>query len=218
MFSKRFDRRVYVVGGVLFLSVVTGLGFGAFATWPSRLEAGYSPEQPVQFSHELHAGTLKVDCLYCHSNATKGAHATVPDLASCMNCHTEVQPKDENGEFKPEIAKLLAHFEEKRPVQWIKVNDLADFVYFDHSRHVNSDIDCEECHGPVETMVQMRREYGLKMTFCIDCHKQPPLEEEIAAAGTEPPRRSLPLPGSLAGPAHPGLGTRAPIHCTTCHR
>jgi hypothetical protein len=201
MFSRRFDRRVYAVGGVLFLSLGMGVGFGAFALWPSRLEAGYSPEQPVPFSHQVHAGTLEMDCLYCHSGAAKGAHATVPDVSLCMNCHNEVQTKDDSGELKPAIAALLSHWEEKRPIEWIKVNDVADFVYFDHSRHVNSDIECEECHGPVETMTQMRREKGLKMAFCIDCHMEDP---------PEGPPETI--------PDHPGLGTRAPINCTTCHR
>jgi hypothetical protein len=81
------------------------------------------------------------------------------------------------------------------------VNDVADFVYFDHSRHVNSDVECEECHGPVETMAQVRREHGLKMAFCIDCHMEDP---------PEGPPESV--------PDHPGLGTRAPINCTACHR
>lgn len=210
MFTKRFDRRIYVASGVMMFSVVLGVGFGAFALWPSRLEAGYCPAQPLPFSHEVHAGTLEIDCLYCHSNATRGAQATVPDLASCMNCHNEVQPKDEDGQLKPAIATLIAHWEEGRPVEWIKVNDVADFVYFDHSRHVNSDIDCSECHGPVETMDQVRREEGLKMAFCIDCHMEDPITEGPAGEA-----------GMVAGPefpAHPGLGTRATIHCTTCHR
>jgi hypothetical protein len=96
------------------------------------------------------------------------------------------------------MAALLDHWERKAPIIWNKVNDLADFAYFDHSRHVVRGVDCEECHGPVKTMEVMRREYGLKMSWCLDCHNQP-------------------LPEDSPGVAL-GWTTRAPTHCTTCHR
>lgn len=198
MFTKRFERRVYVAVGVLLFSVALGTSFGAYVLWPSRREAGYEPTQPIPYSHKLHAGELEINCLYCHTNATKGPYATVPSVATCMKCHEQVQPKDEDGNVTPGMATLLKHWETRTPIVWNKVHDLADFAYFDHSRHMAAGLACQECHGPVETMEHMRRQYGQKMSWCLDCHKQQPTEGEPAFER--------------------GDAIRAPIHCTTCHR
>lgn len=198
MFTKKFERRVYIAVGVFVFSGALGVSFGAYILWPERRETGYQPAQPIAFSHKLHAGTLEIDCLYCHTGADSGAHALVPPVPTCMNCHTEVQPKGKDGQVKPEIAKLLQHVERSEPIRWNKVHDLADFAYFDHSRHIAADIACQKCHGPVETMEHVRREHGMKMSWCLDCHKQTPQTDRLIAD----PERS----------------TRAPINCTTCHR
>lgn len=198
MFTKKFERRVYIALGVFLFAVVLGSSFGAYVLWPSHREAGYEPPQPIPYSHKLHAGELKINCLYCHSQAEKGPHATLPSVATCMRCHEQVQPKDKNGRLTPGIATLLEHWNQKKPIIWNKVHDLADFVYFDHSRHLAAEITCQTCHGPVETMVHMRRQYGLKMSWCLDCHK-----EELPEG--DPAREQ-------------GRTIRAPIHCTACHR
>ena len=198
MFTREFDTRVYVAAAVVLFSLVLGTAVGASVLWPSQREAGYSPEQPIAFSHKLHSDDLQIDCLYCHSQADKGPHATVPPVSTCMKCHEQVQTRDEKGELTEPMATLLEHWNEKKPIEWNKVNDVADFVYFDHSRHVNSGLECQECHGPVETMEHMRREFGLKMSWCLDCHKQTPPPDSAAAKR--------------------GDATRAPIHCYTCHR
>jgi hypothetical protein len=198
MFTKDFDRRLRLVVAVLAGTGALGVSFGVYALWPSNLEAGYAPLQPIPFSHLTHAGTLQIDCLYCHTEAEKGPHATVPEVAVCMNCHTQVKPVDARGKPKPGVAEILGHWERREPVRWVKVSDLADFVYFDHGRHLAGGVACRECHGPVEKMERVRREYGLKMSWCLACHRQPP------------------LPGRAAPPAEPGH--RAPTHCTTCHR
>jgi len=198
VFTRKLQRRIYVATGVLLGSIGLGLSFGAYVLWPSHREAGYEPGQPIAFSHKLHAGDLSIDCLYCHTQADRGPHATVPELAICMNCHAQVQPKDKAGKLKPDIARLLDHWKRGEPVVWNKVNDVADFVYFDHSRHVKAGVKCQECHGPVETMVHMRREYGLKMSWCLGCHRQKPKPSDPAYQR--------------------GDKTRAPINCSTCHR
>ena len=198
MFSRKFERRIYIATAILALSGLLGVSFGAYVLWPERREAGYEPAQPIPFSHRLHAGDLSVHCLYCHTGASQGAQAFVPPLSTCMGCHTEVQPKNPNGEMRPGIAALLTHVQKAEPIHWAKVHDLADFVYFDHSRHVAAKLACQECHGPVETMDYMRREHGMKMGWCLDCHKQKLPDDDPAAAL--------------------GRSTRAPIHCTTCHR
>jgi hypothetical protein len=198
MFTRKFDRKVHLALAVLLFSLALGAAFGSYVLWPSRREAGYEPAQPVPFSHKIHAGDVQIECLYCHSGADKTAQATVPSVANCMNCHEQVQTKDDNGELKEGIRLLLEHWEQKKPIVWNRVYDLADFAYFDHSRHLAADLECQECHGPVETMEHLRREYGQKMSWCIDCHKQEPTEDQ------------------LAKDRH--WDTRAPIHCTTCHR
>ncbi len=197
-FSRAFDRRVYTAAAVLAGSFLVFVGFAMFIHWPSNREAGYMPQQPIDFSHEMHAGQLQVPCLYCHSNAEVGAAATVPSVSTCMNCHLEVQTKLPDGELKPGIKTLLAHWEDKEPIAWVKVHDLADFVYFDHSRHLASDVTCQDCHGPVEKMVHMKRIDGMKMGFCIECHKQPAMRTDRNG--------------------YDYASTTAPIHCSTCHR
>ena len=198
MFSKKFDRRIYLAVAVILFATSLGLSFGVYVLWPSRREAGYMPGQPLPFSHKLHAGDLKIECLYCHSQADQGPHATVPPISTCMKCHEHVQTRDTQGKLMPGIAILLDHWERSEPLRWNKVNDLADFVYFDHSRHVNADVTCQECHGAVETFEHMQRQYGLKMRWCLACHRQK--AEKVRTGNDLDPT------------------TRAPIHCTTCHR
>lgn len=198
MFTRAFNRRIYLAAAIFACAGLLGMAFGAYALWPSRLDIGYEPEQPIAFSHKLHAGDMQIACLYCHSNAEHGAAATVPDVATCMKCHQQVRSLQEDGSVKPATAALLKHWSDTTPILWNKVYDLADFVYFDHSRHVQSKIDCAECHGDVRSMERIRRGPGLKMVWCLDCHKQP-------AAADAPARER-------------GLRTRAPIHCNTCHR
>jgi hypothetical protein len=198
MFTKQFERRVYIALAVILCAGMVGVAFGAYILWPSNREAGYEPDQPIPFSHKMHAGDLKIECLYCHSSAETGPQATVPPVATCMNCHSQVPKNDKNDVPKEATAILLKHWDEGMPIVWNKVNDLADFVYFDHSRHLAADLDCTECHGPVDTMERMRREFGQKMSWCLNCHK-----ESIPA---DHPR------------ALQGFDTRAPINCTTCHR
>jgi len=204
LFTRKFERRVYIAAGVFLLSCAIGLAFGAYVLWPSNLETGYQPEQPLPFSHKLHAGEMKISCLYCHTEADRGPHATVPPLSICMKCHEQVQTKDEAGNLKPGLASLLDHWNRKEPITWQKVNDVADFVYFDHSRHVAAGVTCQECHGPVETMEHMRRANSLKMSWCLDCHRQPLSEKDSAAVCERAVRE--------------GRSSRAPVNCNTCHR
>lgn len=195
MFTRAFDRRIRIAAGVIGFSLLVGASFGTYALWPANLETGYAPQQPIEFSHKIMAGDFKIDCRYCHSFAEKGAHATLPTVESCMGCHDVIQPRNPDGSLRPGIVQLLDYWKKKEPIPWVKVNDLADFVYFDHSRHLAGGVTCQECHGPVETMDRVRRENSLKMGWCLACHTQPP------------------PPG-----APPHQTTRAPINCNTCHR
>jgi hypothetical protein len=123
-----------------------------------------APVQPLNFSHKLHASDSKIDCLYCHISARRSVVAGVPSMQLCMGCHKNV------GKEKPEVQKLIRLWEQRRPVEWIKVNDLPDFVYFSHKRHITADVACETCHGQVETMERVRRDRVLSMEKCVNCH------------------------------------------------
>lgn len=127
---------------------------------------GYAPEQPVAFSHQLHAGENHVPCLYCHFGATTSRHAGIPPAGVCMNCHGLLQRET------VEIAKLKEAVAQNRPIEWIKVHNLPDFVYFNHSQHVLGAVACQQCHGPVESMVRVRQDKPLTMGWCLDCHRR----------------------------------------------
>ncbi len=127
---------------------------------------GYAPTQPIEFSHKIHAGDNKVPCLYCHYGAMQSRHAGIPAASLCMNCHGLLQKET------AELQKLRETIQLQRPVSWIKVHNLPDFVYFNHSQHVQANVACQTCHGPIESMARVRQEAPLTMGWCLDCHKQ----------------------------------------------
>ncbi|MBN1339899.1 MAG: c-type cytochrome [Bacteroidales bacterium] len=133
-------------------------------------QQGYSPEQPVWFSHKVHAGQNKIDCLYCHSAAPESKSAGIPGTDVCMNCHNVVRNGKQTGEA--EIAKVLASWEKGIPIRWIRVHNLPDHVFFSHAQHVNAGRrQCAECHGPVEKMDKIVQVESLGMGWCIQCHR-----------------------------------------------
>ena len=162
-------------------------------------EQGYEPEQPIAFSHAKHAGTLHISCLYCHGNAERSDVAGVPPVAVCMNCHVAVKKTAGAKDASPEIAKLLAAWDTRAStapatVAWTRVHRLPDFVHFNHRVHVANDIQCQECHGPVQTMSRMRQAASLSMGWCVGCHR--------LQAG--------------AAPAH-WKRSGGPLDCAACH-
>ena len=124
------------------------------------------PAQPIDFSHRLHAGDYQVPCLYCHDSARRSPVAGVPPVQRCMNCHRFVAISS------PEIQKIIASWDKKEPIRWIRVHTLPDFVYFSHKRHVLKDIACQSCHGEVERMDRVRRVASLEMGWCLACHEK----------------------------------------------
>jgi len=128
---------------------------------------GYAPEQPIKFSHKLHAGQMAIDCQYCHIGVEKGRHAIVPSVNICMNCHTLAR-KD-----RPEIIKLTQYYEEGKPIPWKRIHKVPEYAYFNHSVHVNKGIDCVSCHGDIKEMEVVNQAKGFTMTACLDCHRKP---------------------------------------------
>lgn len=132
---------------------------------------GYAPDQPIKFSHKIHAGDNKIDCKYCHHLATDSKSAGIPAMNLCMNCHIIVREGSHSGKF--EIAKVVDANENKKPVQWVRLHNLPDHVFFSHAQHVGAaKLDCQKCHGPVEEMDIMRQEADLSMGWCVNCHRQ----------------------------------------------
>jgi len=131
---------------------------------------GYSPEQPVKFSHAVHAGQNKTDCIYCHSSVKSSKSAGFPPENVCMNCHFMVRNGTRSGTI--EIAKVISAYENMKPIEWIKVHNLPDHVFFSHAQHVSAGgISCQECHGKVEEMNVIKQVNDLSMGWCINCHR-----------------------------------------------
>jgi menaquinone reductase, multiheme cytochrome c subunit len=168
--SNTLTKGIFLAGPLVLLYVVVLVGYGANAR---TLNVGYQPVQPVPYSHALHAGILGINCQYCHTDVTRAAFATLPPTQTCMNCHTEIAPKDPNlqivrdsyGTGDPAFAGM--------PIPWKKVNDLPDYVYFNHSAHVNAGVSCLVCHGQVNHMTQVYQAEPLSMAWCLACHRNP---------------------------------------------
>jgi hypothetical protein len=126
---------------------------------------GYEPTQPIPFSHRLHAGEMGIECKYCHFGSEKGRHAGIPPVNVCMNCHKTVKTNS------PEIKKIKKAYESGESIKWVRIHKLPDFVYFDHSRHINRGVNCKTCHGPVQEMDVVRQYNTLAMGWCINCHR-----------------------------------------------
>jgi cytochrome c551/c552 len=130
----------------------------------------YQPDQPIWFSHKVHAGQNRIDCEYCHFTAETSMHAGIPPASVCMNCHSQVKEGKQTG--KKEIAKIYDAINNNKPIEWIKVHNLPDYVYFNHEQHVKvGKLDCTECHGNVEEMDQVAQVQPLSMGWCLDCHR-----------------------------------------------
>lgn len=137
------------------------------------VQQGYAPQQPIPFSHKLHAGENKVDCNYCHTGVRKAKHANIPSPNICMNCHNQVKTES------PEIKKIYAAIENNEPIKWVRVHNLPDLAYFNHSQHVKvGGIECETCHGPIKEMEVVRQYSELTMGWCIDCHRKTAVNAE----------------------------------------
>lgn len=167
-----FPRGAWIFAG---LTLAVGLPV-VVATGDVRLpfnQEGYEPVQPVAFSHRLHAGDLGIDCLFCHTGAERSRHAGFPSFSTCAACHRFVRARwdavrADSTAASPEIERLLA---DSPSIRWVKVHNLADFVYFDHSRHIHGGVACARCHGDVASMERVRQTVDMNMGWCVRCHR-----------------------------------------------
>lgn len=157
----------------LFLAVAglavlgSGVGFFWYFGSPKFTDVGYRPTQPVPYSHKLHAGDLGIDCRYCHTGVETSARAGVPPIQTCMNCHKLILPESSR------LLPVREAWATKIPVQWVKVHDSPDYVYFNHGVHVRAGVGCESCHGNVAQMEKVTLRQPLSMSWCLDCHRAP---------------------------------------------
>lgn len=176
--SQRFDlgavlRSPAFIGIVTFVVVVLSVKEGFDFVYGVGIQQGYAPTQPIPFSHKLHAGNYEIDCQYCHTGVRLGKSAHIPSVNICMNCHNAVKT------LSPNIQKLYAAVENQKPVEWVRVHNLPDLAYFNHSQHVVvGQLECQTCHGPVEEMEVIEQFSSLTMGWCINCHRETVVKAE----------------------------------------
>lgn len=209
-----------------------------FAVHPTTVNVGHAPEQPVPYSHKLHVGELGLDCKYCHNTVDKTAHAAIPPTATCGNCHgghryDEMPKGDGSGELETrktifsavhlesdKLKPIRDSLENNESVPWVKVHDLPDFVYFNHSAHVNRGVGCVECHGRVDKMEVVTQVETLSMKFCLDCHRNP--DERLRPLEFVTKLDWQPAPGedraAIGRKIREELGINPNTSCSTCHR
>ncbi len=212
MFSPWVDRLFRLSGGLLLLAVAYFSAIIILATSPKTTSVGYQPTQPIPYSHAVHAGKLGIDCRYCHNTVEYTARASVPPTETCMNCHKSILPDSEK------LTLLKESFATGKPIKWVRVHDLPDFVYFNHSAHVMRGVGCVTCHGRVDRMEVVYQAESLSMGWCLECHRNP--EKYLRPKEFVTKMDYVPEEGQLA------LGERLrkdydinpSTDCWTCHR
>jgi hypothetical protein len=169
-------------------------------------------QQPVPFYHAHHVGGLGIDCRYCHTSADQAAVAGIPPTKTCMNCHSQI------WSTSPTLEPVRASFRNDTSLEWTKVHDLPDFVYFNHSAHINKGVGCTTCHGQVDQMAALASQQSLQMEWCLDCHRQPEKfvrpKDQVYSVAYQPPADQLELGRKLVKE----YDIKPKVTCSTCHR
>lgn len=165
------SKAVRIIVGLIFVVVLIDLSIDK--VMGIGIQQGYAPKQPIAFSHKLHAGDHQINCNYCHTSVYKGRSANIPSANICMNCHSQIKKES------PEIQKIYKAIEKNKPIEWVRVHNLPDLAYFNHSQHTQvGGVECQTCHGPIETMEVVAQFSPLTMGWCIDCHRTTPLNTQ----------------------------------------
>jgi hypothetical protein len=203
--------RVSIFGAAFIVAGLLGL-FDEINRSPWVTEARVAREQPIQFSHERHVAGNGIDCRYCHTSVEESSFAGIPPTRTCMNCHSEIFADS------PYLEPVRQSFRSDRSIEWTRVHDLPDFVYFNHSIHVNKGVGCTTCHGQVDRMPLMWQEKSLQMEWCLDCHRNPERyvrpRSEVFSVDYAAPANQLELGGRLVVQYH----IQKLTSCSTCHR
>ncbi len=198
--------------GVFAGPVVLGFALMGFNRSPYITQVGLPKGQPVQFSHEHHAGALGIDCRFCHTSVETSSYANIPPMKTCMTCHSQIWVNSVM------LAPVRESYASRVPLQWNRVHDLPDFAYFNHSIHVNKGFGCSTCHGRVDKMPLVYREQPLFMSWCLNCHRNPEKyvrpESQIFTMGWRPPANQATLGPQLVKQNQ----IRKLDDCYVCHR
>lgn len=184
------------------LSVVLLFAVGgafAYEFFPAPSNEGYAPDQPIPFSHKRHAGQYEIPCLYCHNQAEKSNHATIPPVSLCMNCHKVVKTES------PWIQKLTEYYTKGESIPWVRIHEIPDHAKFPHKRHVKAGVSCQECHGEVQNMEKVYQFAPLNMGWCMDCHRGVTTPENAVKTIRARENQEVKAPHV------------APVNCSTCH-
>ena len=196
---------LFIALGVVLLLLVVNR-----TPWVTR--AYEAREQPVPFSHAHHVGGLGVDCRYCHTSVEKSAYAGIPPTKTCMNCHVQIWNQS------PTLEPVRASFKNDVSIEWTKVHDLPDYVYFNHSAHVNKGVGCSSCHGRVDQMPLVWQEHSLQMEWCLECHRHPERfvrpKDQVYNVAYEAPENQEELGRELVKK----YGIKTQVTFSTCHR
>ncbi len=211
-FPAWLDPTVKIGGILLGLGALFTVGLLYYGIHPKAMDIGYQPEQPVPYSHALHVGELGMDCRYCHNTVEQSAFAAVPPTQTCINCHASIFPESDK------LAPLRDSHATGMPVEWIRVHDLPDFVYFNHSAHVRRGVGCVECHGRVDRMAEVYWSEPLSMAWCLDCHRAPDTHlrpaNEVTNMEWKPPGDPVAYGAMLRSERR----INPPTDCSACHR
>ena len=218
--SQIFHRHTNIYSRLSILAVlafVAALGATVAALNWSGWNTGQGAfvEQPIQFSHAHHVGGMGIDCRYCHTSVEESSFANIPPTKTCMNCHSQIWAT------APILEPVRASFRDNQPLEWTRVHDLPDFVYFNHSIHVKQGVGCATCHGPVDRMPLMYQHASLQMNWCVDCHRNPVPNlrprEEVFNMRWQPPADDPGLRERLAK-EYKIASVDQLTSCSTCHR
>lgn len=199
---------VFILAGVAW-AVIT-IGRSSYVT-----EAGIARRQPVPFSHKHHVADDGIDCRYCHTTVENSSFAGMPPVSTCMNCHSQIWSDS------PVLEPVRASFKTNEPLKWTRVHNLPEFVYFDHSIHINKGVGCSTCHGRVDQMPLTYQVASLQMEWCLECHQNPERfvrpRREVFNMAWQPPRNQEEA-GSELVKTYRIKDSRSLTSCSTCHR
>ncbi len=205
--------KVSIFGGLFFLAALVVI-LGELNLSPYLTGVNVTVEQPIQFSHEHHVSGLGIDCLYCHRTVEESSFADIPPTQTCMTCHSQIWVD------APILEPVRESWRTGTPLQWSKVHDLPDHVYFNHSIHVQQGIGCATCHGQVDQMPLMQKAQPMNMAWCLDCHREPERfirpREEVFNMNWVPREDQLTLGRRLV--QEYGINKTQLTDCSICHR
>jgi hypothetical protein len=176
--NEKFDVLAFfksptVIGIITFLVIALAAKNVIDGLYTVGVQQGYAPKQPIAFSHKIHAGEYEIACQYCHTGVEIGKSANIPSVNICMNCHSAIKTDS------PEIQKLYTAQETGEPIEWVRIHNLPDLAYFNHSQHVKvGGVECQTCHGEIQEMEIVKQHAPLTMGWCIDCHRNTSLNTQ----------------------------------------